>query len=366
MGFYLRKSLKVGSIRFNLSKSGIGMSSGVRGFRVGTGPRGNYVHMGRGGVYYRASLNGSPRTGPGIPTAPPRLPASDGLQEIESGSVLGMVDGTSAALLAEMNDKSKRWRLWPWLAVAGVCLIGLANAIHPAAPLVLLVVWTPLVWWVAQRDALRLTTVMMYDLDEAAVGRFQTLHDAFELLVKAGRVGHIAAKGNIADGKRHAGASSLVRRQVVRPHKNPPSRVSTNIEVPAIPVGKQVLHFFPDRVLVVEPGAVGAVSYADLQISMSPSRFIEEEGVPSDATVVGQTWKYVNKKGGPDKRFKDNRQLPVALYEQILFASATGLNEVLQVSCSGVGGALETARRALAAGAAVLDAERSLVQEAGM
>ena len=37
-----------GPFRFNLSKSGLGVSAGVPGFRVGTGPRGNYVHMGRG------------------------------------------------------------------------------------------------------------------------------------------------------------------------------------------------------------------------------------------------------------------------------------------------------------------------------
>ena len=59
MGFYIRKSLKAGPFRFNLSKSGIGVSTGIPGFRVGSGPRGNYVHMGAHGLYYRASLNGS-------------------------------------------------------------------------------------------------------------------------------------------------------------------------------------------------------------------------------------------------------------------------------------------------------------------
>ncbi|HEV7566337.1 MAG TPA: DUF4236 domain-containing protein, partial [Microbacteriaceae bacterium] len=58
MGIYLRKSLRAGPFRFNLSKSGIGVSAGVPGFRVGSGPRGNYVHLGRNGVYYRASLGG--------------------------------------------------------------------------------------------------------------------------------------------------------------------------------------------------------------------------------------------------------------------------------------------------------------------
>ena len=56
MGFYIRKALKVGPLRFKLSKSGVGVSAGVKGLRLGTGPRGNYVHMGRGGLYFRKSL----------------------------------------------------------------------------------------------------------------------------------------------------------------------------------------------------------------------------------------------------------------------------------------------------------------------
>jgi hypothetical protein len=35
MAWYLRKSVSVGPVRFNLSKSGIGTSIGVKGFRVG-------------------------------------------------------------------------------------------------------------------------------------------------------------------------------------------------------------------------------------------------------------------------------------------------------------------------------------------
>jgi len=34
VGFYLRKSLSVGPFRFNLSKSGVGLSTGIKGFRI--------------------------------------------------------------------------------------------------------------------------------------------------------------------------------------------------------------------------------------------------------------------------------------------------------------------------------------------
>ncbi|WP_409245980.1 DUF4236 domain-containing protein [Enterobacter cloacae] len=46
MGFYVKKSIRVGPMRFNLSKSGVGASIGIKGLRIGTGPRGNYIHIG--------------------------------------------------------------------------------------------------------------------------------------------------------------------------------------------------------------------------------------------------------------------------------------------------------------------------------
>jgi hypothetical protein len=40
------------------------------------------------------------------------------------------------------------------------------------------------------------------------------------------------------------------------------------------------------------------------------TRLIEEGPVPRDAERIGITWKYVNKGGGPDRRYKNNPQLP--------------------------------------------------------
>lgn len=57
MGFYLRKGLNLGLLRINFSKSGVGLSFGVKGLRIGSGPNGNYVHAGRKGIYYKKSLS---------------------------------------------------------------------------------------------------------------------------------------------------------------------------------------------------------------------------------------------------------------------------------------------------------------------
>src|SRR5437899_2423995 len=109
VSFYIRKSISVGPFRFNLSKSGVSVSTGIKGFRVGMGPRGNYVHMGRNGVYFRASLPTSSPSNLRPQPSPPAQSQSPGvvMEEIESGSVSAMVDSSSAQLLEEINSKTK-------------------------------------------------------------------------------------------------------------------------------------------------------------------------------------------------------------------------------------------------------------------
>lgn len=53
MGYYIRKAFSSGPVRLNLSKSGIGFSTGITGLRLGVGPRGPYIHAGRKGIYFR-------------------------------------------------------------------------------------------------------------------------------------------------------------------------------------------------------------------------------------------------------------------------------------------------------------------------
>lgn len=80
MGWYLRKSLKFGPLRINLSKSGLGTSLGVTGLRVRTGPKGSYLHAGREGLYYRKSLR----------SAPPEPVEPEGVTEEQAGSKDGL------------------------------------------------------------------------------------------------------------------------------------------------------------------------------------------------------------------------------------------------------------------------------------
>lgn len=355
MGFYVRKSVSVGPFRFNLSKSGVGVSAGVKGFRVGTGPRGNYVHIGRGGLYYRATLE---RPGPGGTNQAPKIPlqtpleTSDSLEEIESLEAERIVDSSSAELVEEMNAKHRRIRLWPIILTAGLAmwLIVLVALDNPPGWLADTIFITSFIGAVvaAWFDRLKKTTVLLFELDEEAEACYQFLHEAYHGLASCRRCWHISAQGAVTDRKRNAGASSLVRRASITLVKKSPPYVKTNISIPSIPVGKQTLYFFPDKVLVFDSSGVGAVSYRHLSIYGSATRFIEEGQVPKDSEIVDTTWRYVNKKGGPDRRFNNNRQIPIVLYEEIDFSSESGLNERIQLSRTGTGQEFQRAIKQLA------------------
>ena len=56
MGLSWRRSVSVGPLRLNFSRSGIGVSVGVRGARVSSGPKGTYVSLGAYGVRYSKKL----------------------------------------------------------------------------------------------------------------------------------------------------------------------------------------------------------------------------------------------------------------------------------------------------------------------
>ena len=78
MGWGFRRSINLGPLRLNLSKSGLGYSVGTRGFRVGkdaTGRKYRAISIPRTGIYRRDYF---PTTRTSAPPAPlsPNLPSA--------------------------------------------------------------------------------------------------------------------------------------------------------------------------------------------------------------------------------------------------------------------------------------------------
>jgi len=356
MGFYLRKSVRVGPLRFNLSGSGIGVSCGIPGLRIGTGPRGNYVHAGRGGIYYRKTFSqGKSRSQwdksrshvdqPILqPTYQPLsvVPTIGQPEAVDAGTSAIMQDASSQTLLEELNQKRRRVRLWPWVTLLAIASLWVSSYLGFPDLLIALIACVCVVPIIVAvyHDAMKKTTVLLYDFDDEILNAFAKLDAAFDQARASKYIWHLKTKAAVSDIKYSGGALSVVDMENIRLSKFAPPGVKTNVLPMAVRLGQRTLYFFPDRILVLDTLGFGAVNYQSLKVELERSTMVIKGGKPpSDARIIEYTWQYVNKRGGPDRRFGNNPQFPVIEVGDLTFSSDSGFQSILKFS--NVGGAEE-------------------------
>ena len=364
MSFQIWKSVKFGPIRFNFSKLGIGISIGVRGARVSTWPRGTYVHLGSNELCYFQKISGSAASTPsGSPVGSPRGTGS-GTDTVVADNV---VDLSNKDVLDQINSRI-RHRSFAWLVgvvstVMAKVIVSLDWTVQSNASTIsgnaysvlhlfqlmlaggvwILGMWTT--WVTFQQDKLARTTVFHYKLDSGAKEKFIALQKALGNLAKSTYVWHVVSRTPNWDWKRNAGATSLITRKRIRVVRALPPFIRTKFKVHGLSLGTMQLFFMPDQVLILQNRKYGGVIYDALQVYASPTRFIEEEGVPRDSSVIDHTWQYVRKDGGPDMRFKNNRRIPIVEYGYVELSSQSGLS--LRIHVSNLSYAQEFARALL-------------------
>ncbi len=352
MGSYFRKSIRLGPFRLNLSRSGAGASLGVRGARLTFTPQGaTYVTVGNDGFYYREALPRDNSPSDAVPTQ--NLTP----EEIPSAEVAQLVDSSNERLVGQLNERSRKGNPAILLySIAGILMVvGLATSASTddatkivelgaaTAALALGVV-------LHQDNRARRTTRLFYRLDVVQQRKHANVNEALDHIARCDRIWRIEAKSPTNDWKRNAGASSLVHRTTVTVGQALPPRVKSNIPVKFLNLGVLQLFFFPDMILCQEGARFGAISYEGFRVQHLLTRLIEDEYVPGDSLQVDTTWRYVNKNGGPDRRFNNNRQIPILQYGEIAFTSATGLNVLLNASSSQMSLAFAAAWQAVPSG----------------
>jgi len=344
MGWYLRKGFNFGPLRLNLSKSGLGYSFGVKGARIGVGPRGNYIHLGRGGVYYRQSLpraGGSPNEFRSDPSVEPIAVGTP----IPSTPVEALADSGGDQLLAEIRHKNSLARFAPvTTVVAGLIFFVFLFSDIPdywkLLPIPLLIVGY---WFLSQFDRARKLVILNYRLDADAEKAYSALLSGLRELRKSSRLWRVTTRDAVLDRKYQAGASELVSRKAISLSEQSPRFLQVNVPVAQLRLVDQQLVFLADRMLLYHGAEVAAIHYSEITVENTRRTFIETEGVPGDSQVVGHTWRYVNRNGGPDRRFSNNQQIPEVLYAEIQLRTTAGVHFVIQVSSVSHAAAFEQA-----------------------
>ncbi len=318
MSWYFRRSRKFGPFRVTVSKSGISTSVGAGGLRVTSSTKGTYFTASPGGgVYYRQRIGNRPSTEP--PQVQPPANSSPAA-EIASENVAQMVD--HAAVLERINANESRGSWLPWLGYLGafVLLISLSG-IGLIAGAVLVVLCHIIRNKLPSRSPVHLD----YQLDAEDESKHQAIQRSIEAIARCQRLWQVHTFEHTNDWKRNAGANQLLKRSPARAGYGTARSFVANIPVGHLSVKGETLYFLPDMILVQQRGRFGSVAYSNLNCASSACSFREEEGVPSDGQVIHTTWRFVNKDGGPDRRFNNNRQIPVVRYGEIALRSGSGL-----------------------------------------
>lgn len=336
MGFRYRKSINLGGgFRINLSKSGVGYSWGTKGYRItktaGGKTRRTYSIPGTGLSYVSETgqnrnrqRNGSQNNAPSSrPTTPePTYQQPFGEQSIESAEIKNFQSAEFGNITSaiERTLKMNKWgTILLWCA-----LLALGNPAFILLP----IVGGVLKVMARSKGAVNLE----YDFDAEKEEEHDRRVGAWIILAEGAKEWQVLTETYNSNTKVHAGAGRSLNRVPCTIKKTSPYYLKTNVDLIQIKLKKGTLLILPDKVFIIRGTKVGAVNYDDLQIQVSSINFVESEPVPKDAQVIGQTWQFVNKNGTPDKRYKNNRQLPICLYGVVKLRSASGINVEMHVS----------------------------------
>lgn len=172
------------------------------------------------------------------------------------------------------------------------------------------------------------------ELPDGVNKAFHRMNDEFAVLTKCDRIWDTVGQRNTNRVAERTTATRVVERKPVRFQLGRCELIESEWKVPHLEnANGGDIYFYPAFALYfVSSDNFALLEYKDIELEFSVSRFIEEETLPGDTTIVGQTWAKANKDGSPDKRFNGNYQIPIAQYGKISITSATGMNEEYMVS----------------------------------
>jgi len=354
-----RKSFKVlPGVRLNLTRRGLSATIGGAPLSLNVGPRGVYsnVSIPGTGLWDRERLD-SPSQGPQtssptvVPQATPltyQRPVAP-VTEIRSASTELLnsqsmnefrdllrhtyeertnLDAELATANRELNIATQRYKSWEH----GFLLKHLFKRSFAGRKEVFEIATAKVGEFSEQ---LKLTTLAAhFDIDPEQAEPYYKMRDEFSSLCECQKIWDTLARQAINRFATRSAASEAITREAVRFELSHSDLLQWGQKIPHLPnrVGGD-LFIYPGFVLYrASKQAFALIDFHEVKVSFRPERFIEQEPIPSDSQIVSQAWAKSNKDGSPDRRFRGNYQIPVALYGEIIFASPTGLHEEFQFS----------------------------------
>lgn len=325
MGFYFRKSKSFGPFRINLSKSGIGLSTGVKGARLSIGPKGTYVNMGRNGMYYRKKLGSSKQkiTNNNRISSNNAVVQNNKTPNFNIGTNLGGIDGFENQVLKRIKSVKRYTSLWNiffWITL----FFGIGN------PYILIFTVALAIMRIIFKDSF--VTEINCDLEDDDKKAWDEFISALNLLKTTNRFWLINSISKIYDSKNNFGTSNDVARTVItkfsalKDGKLSYLRVKSNCTMFQINDKDLKILFLPELLIISSKKETSIHTYNQFNIFHSETRFVENPAMlPKDAEVLDWKYQHVNKDGSMNLRYKYNPKYPVCKYGVLSLSSPSGL-----------------------------------------
>lgn len=185
------------------------------------------------------------------------------------------------------------------------------------------------------------------DLSELEKNNFKDFCNAFQAFRSSAKIWCIVSSTRNTELK--SSAYNLVDKSVIILKTGHFSYLRCAYQIPVFSSSDRLPYYFYPRFVIrgsnIDNFEVYAIDKIDFMYNST--RFIEDGIRPSDAKQVDTTYKYINKNGGPDRRYAYNPLLPILLYGNIKILP---FGDTYQVSNNDAAMRLDIAFKALKAG----------------
>ncbi|MEG1589275.1 DUF4236 domain-containing protein [Chryseobacterium sp.] len=194
----------------------------------------------------------------------------------------------------------------------------------------------------AQKEAIIETKIVIdnsainidVQFDDPTKRKYERFYNAFKNLSTSHHIWDITGAHFQNRVAARSNASTLVNRRETKIGLKSLSIIKSNYEALYFQnINGADFYFYPTFVIMYTNNQNFAIIGLDeLNLMTTSVSFTETSSVPRDSKVIRKTWAKVNKNGTPDKRFKNNYQIPVVQYGRIHLSTSTGVNEEYQIS----------------------------------
>ena len=174
---------------------------------------------------------------------------------------------------------------------------------------------------------------IIYDTEKIDMNKWQSLQDAVS---KSGASTLWELGGELSEPDPNGGRRSSLQREARANADKMPAWISSNVQVSSFEFRGRSIFFFPDRVVVDDGNKMATVPYSQIDCVVFSLNYIEDIFDAPAAPIVGWTWLRCKKDGTRDLRFKDNRKIPIKLYEVMNLSDRNGFDEAIMFSMPGV------------------------------